>query len=395
MCKKEFPRFSIISSFLPPEHAGSGLNAYNFARHLSQENYNVTLLTFNRNLQLKSFEKNNNCQLIRIPYFNQNLLLKLLSSPIIVLYYLFVIPKNDVIIIYGNKIFLYECIIIISSVFKKKIVFQSLLIEIDDLKTILSSPRILNFFYKWLFSKVSLYHSINKEFTKKYNETFGNNANILEIPQGVDTGIFTPVEPDQKKAKRQKHNLPDGLILISIGFLINRKDYRNIIDSLNLLEIPFHYMILGDFNFDKNHFLRKFQPEANELYDYAISRLGNKVIFTGNVIEVQEYLQCADIFIHGAKQEGLPNVILEAMAVGLPVFSKEIPGLTNFILLNGYNCFIYKNNSELLSLILMILKDDALFNSISKNARIFIRENCCFDVLTMNLLRKLYPDHEY
>lgn len=45
---------------------------------------------------------------------------------------------------------------------------------------------------------------------------------------------------------------------------------------------------------------------------------------TGSVNNVNEYLQASDIYIASSKSEGLPNGVLEAMAVGLPVILSDI-----------------------------------------------------------------------
>ena len=40
---------------------------------------------------------------------------------------------------------------------------------------------------------------------------------------------------------------------------------------------------------------------------------------------IDEYLQASDVYISCSKSEGLPNGVLEAMAVGLPVVLSDIP----------------------------------------------------------------------
>ena len=44
----------------------------------------------------------------------------------------------------------------------------------------------------------------------------------------------------------------------------------------------------------------------------------------GSVNNVNEYLQASDVYIASSKSEGLPNGVLEAMAVGLPVILSNI-----------------------------------------------------------------------
>ena len=62
--------------------------------------------------------------------------------------------------------------------------------------------------------------------------------------------------------------------------------------------------------------------EFNELK----KQYGNvaNVVMTGSVSNVNEYLQASDIYITSSKSEGLPNGVLEAMAVGLPVIMSDI-----------------------------------------------------------------------
>lgn len=77
--------------------------------------------------------------------------------------------------------------------------------------------------------------------------------------------------------------------------------------------------------------------------------ISDKVYFPDKVMpsEVIEYMKKADVFVHhsvtaaSGDQEGIPNVIIEAMATGLPVistFHAGIPELVN----NGKNGFLVK-----------------------------------------------------
>ena len=50
----------------------------------------------------------------------------------------------------------------------------------------------------------------------------------------------------------------------------------------------------------------------------------SNIMMTGSVSNVNEYLQASDIYISSSKSEGLPNGVLEAMAVGLPVILSNI-----------------------------------------------------------------------
>lgn len=59
--------------------------------------------------------------------------------------------------------------------------------------------------------------------------------------------------------------------------------------------------------------------------------LGNKVVFAGQVNNVHERLLGFDLFVSSSLWEGLPTVIMEAMAAGLPVVATDIPGTREMI----------------------------------------------------------------
>jgi glycosyltransferase involved in cell wall biosynthesis len=58
--------------------------------------------------------------------------------------------------------------------------------------------------------------------------------------------------------------------------------------------------------------------------------LADRTTITGNVNNVHEFLQCADIFVFPSEYEGFGLSILEAMSVGLPMVSTRV-GVANEI----------------------------------------------------------------
>lgn len=77
-------------------------------------------------------------------------------------------------------------------------------------------------------------------------------------------------------------------------------------------------------------------PEAQTLRELAAQLgLGARVCFPGRVQELSRLLKCAVAFILPSRYEGFPNVLLEALAAGVPCVATDCPGATREILGDG------------------------------------------------------------
>ena len=103
--------------------------------------------------------------------------------------------------------------------------------------------------------------------------------------------------------------------LISVGRIIPLKRNKDLIDAFLILQKEdeeLELIFLGD------GFLK------NELIKYCNNiGISKKVHFIGNVENTFYYLNKSNLFILNSETEGFPNVLVEAMAVGLPVISSD------------------------------------------------------------------------
>ncbi len=64
----------------------------------------------------------------------------------------------------------------------------------------------------------------------------------------------------------------------------------------------------------------------NELKEYVDSiGLADRIVFEGYCADVHERMKKAEIFVLSSNSEGLPNSLMEAMAMGFPVISTDCP----------------------------------------------------------------------
>lgn len=70
-------------------------------------------------------------------------------------------------------------------------------------------------------------------------------------------------------------------------------------------------------------------------------------------------LRCLDLFVHYSRWDGLPNAVLEAMALGLPVVASDIPANRDAVI-SGETGFLAASEMELLEHCLKLIDDPAL-----------------------------------
>lgn len=155
----------------------------------------------------------------------------------------------------------------------------------------------------------------------------GINVNIRVIPDGVDLKRFSP--PDRSM-------VPKTIKILAVGRLIPRKGFDCLIKSipiaLKLTKGDFCVEIVGD------------GPLWNELRQLSKQEgVDKKVIFSGSIPyeELHKKYREADVFVLTSKAEGMPLVVLEAMACGLPIISTNVQGVDELVL-PGVNGFLFQ-----------------------------------------------------
>ncbi|MFV1977182.1 MAG: glycosyltransferase family 4 protein [Candidatus Scalindua sp.] len=157
--------------------------------------------------------------------------------------------------------------------------------------------------------------------------------------------------------------------ILTIGSLIERKGIDQIIKAVASIKdkIPANLTIIG------------MGPEKKKLEKLAKNfNMQDKVKFVGEIMpkNVLKYLSNADMFILASHSEGRPNVILEAMASGLPVIATDIEG-SNELVSHKKTGLLFRdrNTLELANCILELSNNEPYRKELSKNARKFIIDN--------------------
>lgn len=186
---------------------------------------------------------------------------------------------------------------------------------------------------------------------------------LILIKNGIDFKKFESIE---KGFLREKFNIKNEIIITTACRLHYQKDVETLIRSINLLRnYPLIFFIVGD------------GPERKKL-EILTKNFGleNKVKFLGFQKEVEKILADSDIFVLSTKWEGLPLVILEALALKKPVIGSAVGGVKELIKdnLNGF-LFQLGSEKELAQKIRILIGDENLRKKFGENGFNPIKEN--------------------
>jgi glycosyltransferase involved in cell wall biosynthesis len=183
-----------------------------------------------------------------------------------------------------------------------------------------------DFAYSALLRQADAIIAISHEILEEGKQA-GLQKTMIQIPNGVDTRMFHPVTISGKHKLRHQLNLEaDKFYFFYAGRLVWRKRLDIVLKALPdvLRHHPdCHLLIAGSGTMQSD----STEQELREMITHL--QLNDAVSFLGMVENVPEYLQAADAFVFPSVREGLPNVILEAMASGMPIVASRISGVTD------------------------------------------------------------------
>jgi len=186
---------------------------------------------------------------------------------------------------------------------------------------------------------------------------------------------------------------------LSIDKFTTNNDEKRISEIKGRFEIPDDAKvigIIGRLHFQKNHELlfESFKlllkknpncclfcigdgPRRDELLGLTRSlEIDDKVIFAGERKDIPECLSIIDVMVLPSLWEGLPNVILEAIAAKCPVVATDVGGVSE-IIINGKTGFLVENGNkaELAEKINYTIDHPTEMEQIKQNAFDFVVKN--------------------
>jgi glycosyltransferase involved in cell wall biosynthesis len=223
--------------------------------------------------------------------------------------------------------------------------------------------RIYNRLDRWSLPAADRVITVCQAFARDLSRNAGvalDNISVLHNSIRVQL----PATVSEAQAVRSRFGIAAGeSLILAVGRLSKEKAHIDLIAAFSGLRkstpaVNAKLMIVGE------------GPERRRL-EAAADSFGcrERVVFTGQSSEVWPFYSAADVFVLPSHSEGSPNVLLEAMAGGIPIVATEVGGVPEMVEQNQSALLVPANDPPALAAaIVRVLIDGELAQRLTTNA---------------------------
>ena len=231
---------------------------------------------------------------------------------------------------------------------------------------------------KWLYHRADGFVFQTSEAQNYFSKKIQSKSIVIANP--VDDKFFN-VNYCGEKSKE----------FINVGRLNEQKNQIFLIDCFKEVikkHSDYKLLIYGDGNM------------KDEISSYVkINKLNNNIKLCGNVDDIENILKEKKGFILSSKYEGMPNALMEAMAVGVPCISTDCPcGGPRELIKNNINGLLVKSNdkNELVSAMYKIIENDKMCKKIAMAAKKNMNNYSCDKIVSkwFEFMKEVYKNEK-
>lgn len=363
-----------LLTYLDSQTGGMERQALQLVTQLREKGHEIFFVTCVHRRKMKEYglERKgaiNGCCVFRIPLFagqaKVNALLYFFGS----LFILFR-SRNEYDIIHAHQLWTSGIVACAAKMFlpRKKVIIKNCsggeIGDIRQMKKIPFSNKLLSFMH----NEADVCIAVSDETLQEMRGV--GYTKIRQIPNGVDTNQFVPLEVEQR-ARLKRLMIPnhaDKKIVLFVGRLFPKKRVSVLIQAVARQSSDVMLVVVGD-----GVLLSDLEEQVR------LGNLEDRVIFTGSQGRVHRYYQIADVFVLPSRNEGMPNSLLEAMSAGVPCIGSDIPSITS-IIQNAENGFVFPLDDveQLTEKLRILCEDEEMQKRFSQYARKTIESDYSF-----------------
>jgi glycosyltransferase involved in cell wall biosynthesis len=335
---------------------------YNLAINLGKMGHNVTVLSSGKNIHLSHYFIVRNFRVLPLliskkPEYWEYRIMPMLP---------FVLMKMNADIIHLHDVRHFTDVVVLISKLKK--VPFVITMHYGTYAPTKNLKMLLNLydrsFVRMIFERAEKIIFVSKGIMNEYRQMFPYLIDkMIVIPNAINVNEYQDLHFDVNDFKR-RFNLDESKIILTGGRIIESKGFQYLIQAMPFIikeEPKVKLIIAGP---DRGY-------KKNLIYLVQRLKLKEHIRFTGMLSHeiFKKLLSIADIFVLPSLYEGLPTILLEAMACGKAIVATNIPAVRE-ILSNEEAVLVKPGDVENLSkAIMMLIQDEVLAKKLGQNAR--------------------------
>lgn len=363
----------MVASEFPPKCGGLGYYVYHLSKNLTQRGYKITVLA--RGSWIRNYHQTTDGISVHrvrfLPLYpfhlqaHEPFLNRLLKS---------MEPELDIVHLHNHGIPIVNTslpVVVTEHGIMKSFIDHLEPLDLFSLGLKMFSPMYISLDRKVL-RRADNVIAISRTCAEELNTFYGID-NAVVITNGVDTNFLTPA-----KSKKQ------SLLVLYVGALTTEKGLPDLIRAATYVRRDYpdiKFILAGRGRMERN--IKSLVHRLN---------LADSFFFAGYVErhQLREYYQQAAVLVLPSYHEGLPTVLLEAMACGIPSVATNVAGNSE-VVVHGETGFLTppKNPEKLAEAILRLLGDEKRRKTMGANARKRAEEHYDWGIIT-NKIEKIY-----
>jgi glycosyltransferase involved in cell wall biosynthesis len=162
-----------------------------------------------------------------------------------------------------------------------------------------------------------------REVAEHLERGIGRRAQFAVVPSGVPTQALRAAAPPRAEARARLGLPPEAYVIAGVGRLVPVKGFDLLVTALAgvAARVPdTHVVLIGSGD----------EQDALQARAAALG-VADRLHITGSVTDVVGRLAGADVLAAPSRNEGMGRVLVEAMALGLPVVGTRVGGIGDVI----------------------------------------------------------------
>jgi glycosyltransferase involved in cell wall biosynthesis len=192
----------------------------------------------------------------------------------------------------------------------------------------------------WLYSRADLFFAVSPRFVESYEQAGLPQPRLRLVPNGVDCRRFRPPAIGEREALRRELSIAStGPVVLFVGFFSREKRPDLLFDAWARLATslaPDSTLVLVGAT--RSTYYEIDGQLAVRIREQArAAGLERRLLFVEATHEIEKFYRAADVFVLPSTREGLPNVLLEAMASGTACVATRLAGVTDTLIHDEQN----------------------------------------------------------